>query len=142
MYILISSRRPHFTSNAIQRSSNPSRRSPTSSGHSDMEVVLDANAPERGDAPRRFLTARTGLDSRTRISMNKPVFPPIQQMPAAAEAAIERDKAWFRDNPDKPRRRRRVRWRDLPASLRDLDIPEALIAPAPPPHSPTPFPHP
>src|SRR5258708_7849235 len=134
MYRLISSRRPHFTSNAIQRSSNPSRRSPTSSGHSDMEVVLDANAPERGDAPRRFLTARTGLDSRTRISMNKPVFPPIQQMPAAAEAAIERDKTWFRDNPDKARRRRRVRWRELPASLRDLDIAEVVIERAGPRH--------
>ncbi len=66
--------------------------------------------------------------------MNKPVFPPIQQMPAAAEAAIERDKAWFRDNPDKARRRRRVRWRELPASLRDLDIAEVVIERAGPRH--------
>ena len=30
VYASLSFRRPHFTSNAIQRSSNPSRRSPTS----------------------------------------------------------------------------------------------------------------
>ena len=35
-------RRLHLTSNAIQNSSNPSRRSPTSSGHCDLEAVLSS----------------------------------------------------------------------------------------------------
>ncbi len=48
-------------------------------------------------------------------------------MPAAGEAAIERDKAWFRANPDRTRLQRRVRRRELPASLRALGIAEVLI---------------
>jgi hypothetical protein len=70
---------------------------------------------------------------------NKPALPPdqappIEQMPAAGKAAIERDKAWFRANPHKTRRQRRVRRRELPPSLRKFDIASVLIERAGPAH--------
>src|SRR6266852_4665393 len=40
-------RRLHFTSNVIRPSSNPSRPSPTSSGHFDVELVSDSIKRQR-----------------------------------------------------------------------------------------------
>jgi hypothetical protein len=69
-----------------------------------------------------------------RNSERKQGVPEFEQMPAAGEAAIERDKAWFRANPEKTRRRRRVRRCELPPSLRTLDIAEVRIERAGPRH--------
>jgi hypothetical protein len=56
----------------------------------------------------------------------RPSSAPIK-LSAAGEAAMERDKAWFRANPDKTRRQRPARQRELPVEWRDRNITEVLI---------------
>jgi hypothetical protein len=51
----------------------------------------------------------------------------VLKLPAAGEAAIAADKLWFAQNPEKTRRQRRVRQRELPVELRALDIGEVRI---------------
>jgi hypothetical protein len=49
------------------------------------------------------------------------------RMSRAGEAAIEADKAWFRDHPDKTTLRRKVKPKELPRALRNQGIREVVI---------------
>ena len=58
--------------------------------------------------------------------------PPISKASRQAEAAFASDNAWFRDNPERSRLRRKIKPGELPRTLRKMGVAEVLIERASP----------
>jgi hypothetical protein len=58
--------------------------------------------------------------------------PRIRKASRCAQAAFASDNAWFRDNPERSRLRRKIKPGELPRRLRKLGIAEVLIERASP----------